>query len=208
MGPDREPRGARERQVKVFAFSPGGWESFVLPTPPGLACRVRGRTGQGKPLSVRFAHSPGFSGMVYPTCRSGRLKIPELAEGFYCPARARAPAHEVQRDFPGLRCQPPRSAPQRRGFPVPRGHAPGPWPSCAFLGEGADNRKDRERSRSFFFSIGFGVGSAVVLPLGAASGTGEPHGGGENGVAGGHDPGGVCDGVGQVGADQGGVPGL
>ena len=40
------------------------------------------------------------------------------------PTRPKIPAHEVQRDFPGPRCQPPRSAPQRRDFPAPRGHAP------------------------------------------------------------------------------------
>ena len=56
------------------------------------ACPVRGRTGQGKPLSVRFAHSPGFSGWFSQPGGIEWLKIP---------------AHEVQRDFPGLRCQPP-----------------------------------------------------------------------------------------------------
>ena len=68
----------------------------------GLACRVRGRTGQGKPLSVRFAHSPGFSGMVYPTCRSGRLKIPE---------------RPLRRDFIAQRGHAPRRAKPRGIFP-------------------------------------------------------------------------------------------
>ena len=44
--------------------SPMAWGSFAKPT-PRLACRVRGRTGQGKPLSAHFVRSPGFSGMVY-----------------------------------------------------------------------------------------------------------------------------------------------
>ena len=56
-------------------------------------------------------------------------KIPELAEGFYCPARARAPAGEAQRDFHG-----------QSGHGPPRGHAPGHGPGtrrtgCVFWGK-------------------------------------------------------------------------
>ena len=43
---------------------------------------ARARAGQGKPLTVRFAHSPGFSGMVYPTwCGRGELKV--FGQAFY-----------------------------------------------------------------------------------------------------------------------------
>ena len=59
-----------------------GWASQILLTPAGKA-------------GAEFA-----PGAVNPP------KIPELAEGFYCPARARAPAHEVQRDFNAPRRQP------------------------------------------------------------------------------------------------------
>ena len=65
-------------------------------------------------MGLYKAYSPaGGTGVGATKLRETRPKIPERpsAEGFYCPARARAahkiPVHEVQRDFPGLRCQPP-----------------------------------------------------------------------------------------------------
>lgn len=90
----------------------------ISPRNPPVAGRARRVPARGS-VAGRARENPypfaslthrGFRGWSTQLRWSGRLKIPERpsAEGFYCPARARAPAHEVQRDFPGLRCQPPR----------------------------------------------------------------------------------------------------
>ena len=48
----------------------------------GRTGQARARAGQGKPLTVRFAHSPGFSGMVYPTW-CGREKLKVFGQAFF-----------------------------------------------------------------------------------------------------------------------------
>ena len=110
---------------------------------------VRGRTGQGKPLSVRFAHSPGFSGMVHPTWAVKATKNPgaPFAEGFYCPARARAPERPSAE---GFYCPARARAPERpsaEGFywpAVPTAPPPGlacRLGSCAPVGRVQDRPK-------------------------------------------------------------------
>ena len=93
-------------------------------SPSRLAARAR--AGQGKPLSVRFAHSPGFSGMVYPTWSvkaaenpgaplSGGILLPSagtrpgatFAEGFYSPAVPTAPPPSRLQCERDLRSPPP-----------------------------------------------------------------------------------------------------
>ena len=76
----------------------------ISPRNPPVAGRARENPYPFASLTYR-----GFRGWSTQLRWSGRLKIPERpsAEGFYCPARARAPERPLQRDFPGLRCQPP-----------------------------------------------------------------------------------------------------
>ena len=113
---------------------------------------MRARTGQGKPLSVRYAHSPGFSGMIFPPWSVGATENPgaRSAEGFFWSARPRAPEHKMQRDFiapwrqpphpwsrlrlgwgqvfcappPGLRCRVGRFATERHWRSLTPSHAP------------------------------------------------------------------------------------
>ena len=106
---------ARCPQKKFAAGGPPSpyEQDFQSPLPSRLAARAR--AGQGKHLSVRFAHSPGFSGMVYPTWSVKATENPgaPFAEGFYWPSRTRAPKRPSAEGFywPAVPTAPPPSRP-------------------------------------------------------------------------------------------------
>ena len=113
VGPGRAPPGRRTRAGR----RDGG--GFIITSPPvgetrgvGTAKLAPRRQERGLPprlgrpaLKSRRAKRRG----IFLSCGANRPGA-RSAEGFSCPAVPTAPAHEVQRDFPVLRCQPPRSA--------------------------------------------------------------------------------------------------
>ena len=104
------------------ATAPPLWNEIIDLYPPPMlesySLLQGGSMGGGERAPVALCREPTepageTRGWAPQSCGKPAHKNPERpsAEGFYCPARARAalkiPAHEVQRDFPGLRCQPP-----------------------------------------------------------------------------------------------------